>query len=164
MILQKATPSALALDKTPHERNSTTPLCGSQAVLPILSRSPRWSTITNRDQVVRLSKDDILAINAADDAVVRSTPLDARSNWLVGYGAKESRGEYLGWFQAGLGYVDCVDYKAHDWNSWHRWENFKGSVHTPRATAPLYLDGEEFLREGGWPVLGDSRDMCDWWE
>ena len=81
---------------------------------------------------------------------MRSTPLDAGSNGLVVIGLTAGGG-HLGWFQAGPGYVDRWTTKPA-----LEWLKLMGEdlVHNPRATAPLYLDGEKFLREGGRPLLG----------
>ncbi|KDR81589.1 hypothetical protein GALMADRAFT_239633 [Galerina marginata CBS 339.88] len=92
-----------------------------------------------------------LAINAADDPVVRHVPMDGGGNGLVVMELTKGGG-HLGWFQAGTVSVDRWTTKPV-----LEWLKLVGQdlVHdpTPRGL-PLYTDEEGFLREKGRESLG----------
>jgi len=92
-----------------------------------------------------------LAINAADDPVVRHVPTDGGGNGWVIMGLT-CGGGHLGWFQAGEGQVDR-------WTTKPVLEWFKltgedlAHKHASRGP-PLYVDEEGYIREDGRPSLG----------
>ncbi|KAJ3517143.1 hypothetical protein NLJ89_g687 [Agrocybe chaxingu] len=103
-----------------------------------------------------------LAINAADDPVVRHVPMDGGGNGLVVMELTKGGG-HLGWFQAGPGYVDRWTTKPV-----LEWLKLVGDdmVHEPRTKClPLYVDEDGFLKEKGREKLGckvvESGGMID---
>ena len=107
----------------------------------------RWGSSHN---VVQNLTVPFLAINAGDDPVVRSAPMDSAGNGLVVMGLTTGGG-HLGWFQGGMGAVDR-------WTTKPVLEWLKlvinDIVQERRVYPSLYVDGEEFLREEGRPSLG----------
>jgi len=107
----------------------------------------RWGSSHNVIQDITVP---FLAINAADDPVVRSAPTDSAGNGLVVMGLT-AEGGHLGWFQSGPG---CVD----RWTTKPVLEWLKlvidDIVHEPRVYPSIYVDGDGFLREEGRPSLG----------
>lgn len=91
-----------------------------------------------------------LAINAADDPVVRSAPTDAGSNGLVVLGLT-SGGGHLGWFVSGEGYVERWTTKPV-----LEWLKLVGEevVFEAKQAGKLYFDEEGWLREVGRVGLG----------
>jgi predicted alpha/beta-fold hydrolase len=92
-----------------------------------------------------------LAINAGDDPIVKSAPMDSGGNGLVVMGLTKGGG-HLGWFQAGPGYV----------NRWTtkpilEWLKLVGQdvLHDPKPRGrPLFVGDDGFLREEGLDTLG----------
>ncbi|PPQ78077.1 hypothetical protein CVT25_015611 [Psilocybe cyanescens] len=92
-----------------------------------------------------------LAINAADDPVVRNVPMDGGGNGLVVM-ELTTGGGHLGWFQAGPGFVDRWTTKPV-----LEWLKLVGEeiVHDPTPRGGLiYTDADGFLREKGKGHLG----------
>ena len=144
----KAIPSALALDNPTLEKfddTFTRIAGGAPPAFPFGSAIDyyRWGSSHNAVKDVTVP---YLAINAADDPVVRSAPVDAGSNGLVVIGMTAGGG-HLGWFQAGPGYVDRWTTKPV-----LEWLRLVGEdlVHgEPIGRGTLYFDDEGFLREEG---------------
>jgi hypothetical protein len=92
-----------------------------------------------------------LAINAADDPVVRYVPMHGGGNGLVVM-ELTTGGGHLGWFQAGPGYVDRWTTKPV-----LEWLKLVGEdiVYDlgPKGH-PIFVDSEGFLREKGREDLG----------
>lgn len=93
-----------------------------------------------------------LAINAADDPVVRHVPMDGGGNGLVAM-ELTTGGGHLGWFQAGgQGYVDRWTTKpVLEWFKVVGDDLVYDSVY---KGLPMFTDEEGFLREEGRPELG----------
>ncbi|KAF9564656.1 AB-hydrolase YheT [Agrocybe pediades] len=92
-----------------------------------------------------------LAINAADDPVVRHVPMDGGGNGLVVMELTKGGG-HLGWFQAGRGFVDRWTTKPV-----LEWLKLVGEdlVHDPTPKGPaIYTDEDGFLREKGRDNIG----------
>ena len=150
--MAKAVHCALALDNPTLEKfddTFTRFAGGAPPSFPFASVDDyyRWGSTHNAVRDVTVP---YLAINAADDPVVRSTPTDAGSNGLVVMGVTAGGG-HLGWFQAGPGYIDRWTTKPV-----LEWLKLMGDdlVHKPITAAPLYVDDEGFLREKGRPLFG----------
>jgi len=102
-------------------------------------------------KVVGQIKVPFLAINSADDPVVRHVPMDGAGNGLVAMELTKGGG-HLGWFQAGPGYVDRWTTKPV-----LEWLKLVGKdlVHDPKPKGlPLFVDEDGFLRERGREVYG----------
>ena len=111
----------------------------------------RWGSSHNVVQDITVP---FLAINAGDDPVVRSAPMDSAGNGLVVMGLTTGGG-HLGWFQAGgarvRGSVDRWTTKpVLEWLTLV----IDDIVQERRVYPSLYVDGEGFLREEGRPSLG----------
>ncbi|KAF9480145.1 AB-hydrolase YheT [Pholiota conissans] len=92
-----------------------------------------------------------LAINAADDPVVRHVPMDGEGNGLVVM-ELTTGGGHLGWFQQGPGYVDRWTTKPV-----LEWLKLVGDdvAYDPKPKGlPTYTDKDGFLREEGRPEIG----------
>ncbi|KAF8163282.1 AB-hydrolase YheT [Crassisporium funariophilum] len=92
-----------------------------------------------------------LAINAADDPVVRHVPMDGGGNGLVVMELTKGGG-HLGWFQAGPGYVGRWTTKPV-----LEWLKLVGQdmVHDPKPKGrPISVGDDGFLREEGREILG----------
>ncbi|RDB21060.1 hypothetical protein Hypma_011583 [Hypsizygus marmoreus] len=111
----------------------------------------RWAS---SHYVVKDIRVPFLAINAADDPVVRHVPMDGGGNGLVIMELTPCGG-HLGWFQAGPGYVDRWTTKPV-----LEWLKLVGEdlVPRPQSSAKLFIDEDGFLREEGRPNLG-CREM-----
>lgn len=108
----------------------------------------RWGSSHN---VVKDVTVPFLAINAADDPVVRHVPMDGGGNGLVVMELTPSGG-HLGWFQAGPGFVDRWTTKPV-----LEWLKLVGDdlvYETPSKCPPLSVDQEGYLREVERPELG----------
>ena len=108
----------------------------------------RWGSSHHIIKDIRVP---FLAINAADDPVVRHVPLNGGGNGLV-IMELTSGGGHLGWFQAGPGYVDRWTTKPV-----LEWFKLMGEdlVHECPSKVPrLYVDEEGYLKEDGRPLLG----------
>jgi hypothetical protein len=150
--IAKVVPLALALDgPTLEEFDDTfTRVAGGGAPpFPFATAHDyyRWGSSHN---VVKDLTVPFLAINAGDDPVVRSAPMDSAGNGLVVM-CLTTAGGHLGWFQAGPGYVER-------WTTKPVLEWLKlvidDIVQEPRVYPALYVDGDGFLREEGRPSLG----------
>ncbi|KAF5381000.1 hypothetical protein D9615_003933 [Tricholomella constricta] len=108
----------------------------------------RWGS---SHHVVKDIRVPFLAINAADDPVVRYVPMDGGGNGLVIMELTPAGG-HLGWFQAGDGFVDRWTTKpVLEWLKL----TAEDIVHdTKRSTQRLYVDEDGYLREEGAPLLG----------
>ena len=92
-----------------------------------------------------------LAINAGDDPIVSSAPMDSGGNGLVVMGLTKGGG-HVGWFQAGPGRVDRWTTKPV-----LEWLKLMGRdvVHDPKPRGrPLFVGEDGFLREDGLDNLG----------
>ncbi|TFK42604.1 Alpha/Beta hydrolase protein [Crucibulum laeve] len=108
----------------------------------------RWGSSHN---VVKDIAVPYLAINADDDPVVRHVPMDGAGNGLVVMELTRGGG-HLGWFQAGLGFVDRWTTKPV-----LEWLKLVGEelVHDPNPKGrPLFVDTDGYLKEEGKPHLG----------
>lgn len=102
-------------------------------------------------QVVQDIKIPFLAINSADDPVVRNVPMDGGGNGLVAM-VLTSGGGHLGWFTSGPGFVDR--WMTKPVLEWMKLVG-EGIVHdTTRMRPSLLVDEDGFLREEGRPHLG----------
>ncbi|KAH0583899.1 hypothetical protein H2248_009492 [Termitomyces sp. 'cryptogamus'] len=152
----KAMPSALALRNPTLEKfddTFTRVAGGSAPTFPFATAHDyyRWGS---SHQVVQDIRVPFLAINAADDPVVRHVPMDGGGNGLVVMELTPSGG-HLGWFQAGDGFVDRWTTKPV-----LEWLKLTGEdiVHrTKEPTRRLYIDDEGWLREEGTPLLGCKK-------
>ncbi|KAF9005631.1 AB-hydrolase YheT [Cyathus striatus] len=91
-----------------------------------------------------------LAINAADDPVVRHVPMDGAGNgWAVM--VLTDGGGHLGWFEPGYKRLERWTTKPVI-----EWLELLGMsvVHAESKGSKLYVDGDGFLREEGRPRLG----------
>lgn len=108
----------------------------------------RWGSSHN---VVHDVTVPFLAINAGDDPVVRSSPMDGAGNGLVVMGLTTGGG-HLGWFQ------DVSKRNIDRWTTKPVLEWLKlvieDIVQEPRVYRKLYVDEAGFLREEGRPSLG----------
>ncbi|KAG5643483.1 hypothetical protein DXG03_000871 [Asterophora parasitica] len=101
--------------------------------------------------VVKDIRVPFLAINAADDPVVRHVPMDGGGN---GYVVMEltSSGGHLGWFQTGDGFIDRWTTKPV--LEWLKLNAEDIVLDTNRPTRRLFVDDDGYLREDGTPHLG----------
>lgn len=103
------------------------------------------------DKIVPQIRVPFLAINAADDPVVRHVPMDGGGNNFVVMTLTKGGG-HLGWFQAGPGYVDRWTTKPVI-----EWLKLMGQD-LVQDLAPkgrrLFTDVDGFLREEGREELG----------
>lgn len=148
----KAVPLTLALDNPTLEKfddTFTRVAGGGEPTFPFATAHDyyRWGSSHN---VVQDLTVPFLAINAGDDPVVRSSPMDSAGNGLVVMGLTTGGG-HLGWFQAGPGYVDRWTTKPVV--EWLRLV-IDDIVQEPRKYPLMYVDEEGFLREEGRPSLG----------
>jgi predicted alpha/beta-fold hydrolase len=99
--------------------------------------------------MVQHIKVPFLAINAGDDPIVCSAPMDGGGNDLVVMCLTKGGG-HVGWFQAGPDHVDRWTTKPV-----LEWLKLMGRdvVHEPRGR-PLYVGEDGFLREEGVDNLG----------
>ncbi|KAG6897798.1 hypothetical protein C0992_010874 [Termitomyces sp. T32_za158] len=149
----KAMPPALALRNPTLEKFDDTFTCvagGSAPTFPFATAHDyyRWASSHNVVQDIRVP---FLAINAADDPVVRHVPMDGGGNGLVVMQLTPFGG-HLGWFQAGNGYVDRWTTKPV-----LEWLKVTGEDivrQIKETTRRLYVDDEGWLREEGTPLLG----------
>ncbi|KAG6832398.1 hypothetical protein H0H92_002666 [Tricholoma furcatifolium] len=108
----------------------------------------RWGSSHHAVKDIRIP---FLAINAADDPVVRHVPMDGGGNGLIVMELTPAGG-HLGWFQAGNGFVDRWTTKPV-----LEWLKLTGEDivrDTKKFTRKLYEDEEGWLREEGTPLLG----------
>ncbi|GLB34977.1 putative alpha/beta hydrolase fold [Lyophyllum shimeji] len=107
----------------------------------------RWGS---SHYVVKDIRVPFLAINAADDPVVRYVPMDGGGNGFVVMELTPSGG-HLGWFQAGDGYVDRWTTKPV-----LEWLKMTGEDIVPpkRQLRQLYVDDDGYLRQEGTAHLG----------
>ncbi|PPQ79112.1 hypothetical protein CVT24_012787 [Panaeolus cyanescens] len=108
----------------------------------------RWGS--SHDMVKKVTV-PFLAINAADDPVVRHVPMDGGGNGLVVMELTD-RGGHLGWFQAGPGYIDRWTTKPV-----LEWLKLVGNdiIHEKRQRGPeMFVDDDGFTRERGREHLG----------
>jgi predicted alpha/beta-fold hydrolase len=123
---------------------------GAAPVFPFATADDyyRWASSHN---VVKDIRVPYLAINAADDPVVRHVPMDGGGNGLVVM-ELTTGGGHLGWFQASSEHGDR-------WTTKPVLEWFKlvgeDLVHeTTRRGSPLYVDKHGYIKEEGNPLLG----------
>ncbi|KAF8894594.1 AB-hydrolase YheT [Infundibulicybe gibba] len=149
----KAVPITLAL-KNPtletFDNNFTRIAGGSPPHFPFATAQDYYNWASSH-HVVGDIRVPFLAINSADDPVVRNVPMDGGGNGLAVM-ALTAAGGHLGWFQSGPGYVDrWVNKPVFEWVKLVA----EDMVHEKRQRGPnIYYDGEGFLREEGRPHLG----------
>lgn len=149
----KAVPLTLALKNPTLEQfdETFTRVAGGAApTFPFATANDyyRWSS---SHYVVKDIRVPYLAINAADDPVVRNVPMDGGDNGLVVM-ALTTGGGHLGWFQPGQGFVDRWMTKPV-----LEWLKLMGDdfVHGSNPKGPsLYVDEGGYLKEEGRPLLG----------
>lgn len=149
----KAMPLALALRNPTLEKfddTFTRVAGGSAPTFPFATAHDyyRWGS---SHHVVKDIRVPFLAINAADDPVVRHVPMDGGGNELVVMHLTPFGG-HLGWFQAGNGYVDRWTTKPV--LEWLRLTGEDIVRQTKEPTRRLYIDDEGWLREAGNSLLG----------
>ncbi|KAG6866897.1 hypothetical protein C0991_003812 [Blastosporella zonata] len=148
----KAMPLALALRNPTLEKfddTFTRVAGGSAPTFPFKTAHDyyRWGS---SHHVVKDIRTPFLAINAADDPVVRHVPMDGGGNGLVVMELTPAGG-HLGWFQAGDGFVDRWTTKpVLEWLKLTAEE----IVLTKRTMRRLSIGAEGWLREEGSPHLG----------
>jgi len=123
---------------------------GSAPIFPFATVDDyyRWGS---SHYVVKDIRVPFLAINAADDPVVRHVPMDGGGNGLV-IMELTAGGGHLGWFHASPEF-------GGRWTTQPVLEWFKlvgeELVHdTTTTNLPLYVDGDGYLKEKGQPLLG----------
>jgi len=150
--VSKALPLALGLKNPTLEKFDDTFTCvagGSAPTFPFATAHDyyRWAS---SHSVVKDIRVPFLAINAADDPVVRHVPMDGGGNGFVIMELTPAGG-HLGWFQAGDGFVDRWTTKPV-----LEWLKLTGEdiVHPKGQYGRLYVDEDGYLREKGTPHLG----------
>jgi hypothetical protein len=123
---------------------------GSAPIFPFATAHDYYHWASSH-YVVRDIRVPFLAINAADDPVVRHVPMDGEDNDLVVM-ELTTGGGHLGWFQAGPEVGDR-------WTTQPVLEWFKlvGEDLVHEATSshlPLYVDEDGYLKEEGRLLLG----------
>ncbi|KAG6818136.1 hypothetical protein H0H87_000041 [Tephrocybe sp. NHM501043] len=148
----KAMPLALALRNPTLEQfdDTFTRIAGGSApTFPFATADDyyRWGS---SHHVVKDIRVPYLAINAADDPVVRHVPMDGGGNGLVVMELTPAGG-HLGWFQAGNGFVDR-------WTTRPVLEWLKLTAediaHIEGQAGRLSIDEDGWLREDSSPELG----------
>ncbi|KAG6911510.1 hypothetical protein DXG01_014584 [Tephrocybe rancida] len=148
----RAMPPALALRNPTLEKfddTFTRVAGGSAPTFPFETAHDyyRWGS---SHHVVKDIRVPFLAINAADDPVVRHVPMDGGGNGLVVM-ELTTGGGHLGWFQAGDGAVDRWTTKpVLEWLKL----TAEDIVYNKHSKRPLTIDEEGWLREEGSPLLG----------
>lgn len=130
---------------------------GSAPIFPLETAHEyyRWASSHCVLQDIRVP---FLAINAADDPVVRHVPMDGGDNSLVVI-KLTTGGGHLGWYQTDAEFGDR-------WTTQPVLEWFKlvgeDLLHeTTSRGPPLYVDDDGYLREEGRPLLGCKEVDCD---
>jgi len=149
----KAVPLAMSLKNPTLDKfdDTFTRIAGGSApTFPFDTAQDYYHWASSHD-VVQDIRVPYLAINAADDPVVRHVPMDGADNGYVVMGLTPAGG-HLGWFQAGTEYVDR-------WTTGPVLEWFKvvaeDIVHDTKAVAlRLYIDDDGYLKEEGRTLLG----------
>jgi len=147
----KAIPFALAL-KNPTLRDFdhafTRFAGGAPPIFPFDSAEDYYYWASS-DHVVKDIRVPFLAINSADDPVVRHVPMDGAGNGMVVM-TLTTGGGHLGWFETG-------DDRLQRWVTKPvlEWLKLVGQdlVHEPRGK-PLYRDAEGWIRQDGDDELG----------
>jgi uncharacterized protein len=123
---------------------------GSEPAFPLATADDyyRWAS---SHYVVKDIRVPFLAINAADDPVVRHVPMDGGDNGLVVMGLTAAGG-HLGWFQAGVEFGDR--WTTQPVLEWFRLVG-EDLVHETTSRGPsLYVDEDGYIQEEGRPLLG----------
>jgi predicted alpha/beta-fold hydrolase len=148
----KAIPLTLALKNPTLEKfdDTFTRVAGGSAPIFPFATAHDYYRYSSSHYVVKDVKVPFLAINAADDPVVRNVPMDGGGNGLV-IMELTTAGGHLGWFQAGAGFVDRWTTKPV-----LEWLELVGEYLIPEMEkpAPLYVDEDGFIKEEGRPILG----------
>ena len=152
-MVAKAADAAISLNKPTLEEfdDTFTKIAGGPAPHFPFPDANAYYTWGSSHKMVQHITVPFLAINAGDDPVVRSVPMDGSGNGLVIMELTKGGG-HLGWFQAGPGYV----------NRWTtkpvlEWLKLVGQdiVHDPKPRGrPLFVGEDGFLREEGLDSLG----------
>ena len=152
-MVAKAANAALSLDNpTLQEFDDTfTKIAGGPAPyfpFPDANAYYVWGSSHNMIQHITVP---FLAINAGDDPIVSSAPMDSGGNGLVVMELTKGGG-HVGWFQAGPGHVERWTTKPV-----LEWLKLMGRdvVHDPKPRGwPLFIGEDGFLREEGVDKLG----------
>ena len=152
-MVAKAANAVLSLDSpTLQEFDDTfTKIAGGPAPhfpFPDVNAYYKWGSSHNMVQHIKVP---FLAINAGDDPVVTSAPMDGGGNGLVVMELTKGGG-HMGWFQASPGKVDRWTTKPV-----LEWLKLFGRdvVHDPKPRGrPLFVGEDGFLREEGVDNLG----------
>ena len=152
-MVAKAANAVISLDKpTLQEFDDTfTKIAGGPAPyfpFPDANAYYVWASSHNMLQHITVP---FLAINAGDDPIVSSTPMDSGGNGLVVMELTKGGG-HVGWFQAGSGRVERWTTKPV-----LEWLKLVGRdlVHDPKPRGRSLFVGEDgFLREKGIDNLG----------
>ena len=149
----KAVPLAMSLKNPTIEKfdDTFTRIAGGSAPTFPFDTAHDYYRWASSHYVVQDIRVPFLAINAADDPVVRSVPMDGADNGYVVMGLTPGGG-HLGWFQAGAKSIDR-------WTTGPVLEWFKivaeEIVHNTTAAPPrLYINDDGFLKEEGRDLLG----------
>ncbi|KAF9464677.1 AB-hydrolase YheT [Collybia nuda] len=148
----KAIPLTLELKNPTLEKfdDTFTRVAGGSAPIFPFATAHDYYRYSSSHYVVKDIKVPFLAINAADDPVVRNVPMDGGGNGLVVMELTNSGG-HLGWFQAGAGFVDRWTTKPV-----LEWLELVGEYLVPEMgnPAPLFVDDNGYIKESGRLQLG----------
>ena len=163
-MVAKAASLALALKNPTLEKfdDTLTRVAGGAAPIFPFATAHDYYHWASSHYVVKDIRVPFLAINAADDPVVRHVPMDGGDNGLVVM-ELTTGGGHLGWFQVGPELGDR--WTTRPVLEWFKLVGEDVVQQTPSRGAPLYVDKDGYLTEEGRPVLGckeiDSSDVID---
>jgi predicted alpha/beta-fold hydrolase len=151
----KAVPATLSLVNPTLEKfdDTFTRVAGGSAPTFPFATAMDYYVWASSHKVVKDIKVPFLAINAADDPVVREAPMDGAGNGLVVMVLTHAGG-HLGWFEAGQGHWEV--------NRWYKkpvleWLQLAGEdvIYDGNTKGPpLYVHENGFLKEEGRDELG----------
>jgi len=151
--IAKVVDQALALKNPTLEQFDDAFTCvagGAPPIWPFKSAQDYYRYSSSHD-VLGGIRVPFLAINAADDPVVRHVPMDGAGNGYVVM-KLTSHGGHLGWFQAGPGFVDRWTTKPV--LEWFKLTGEEIAILKGRTYPRLFKDEDGFIREEGRPHLG----------
>ena len=152
-IVAKAANAAISLDNPTLKEfdNTFTRIAGGSAPhFPFPDADAYYVGCSSHNMVQHITV-PFLAINAGDDPIVNSAPMDSGGNGLVVMGLTKGGG-HIGWFQKGPSLVDRWTTKPV-----LEWLKLVGRdvVHDPKSRGrPLFVGEDGFLREEGVDNLG----------
>jgi len=154
-IVAKAANAAIDLDNPTLKKfdDTFTRIAGGHAPFPFPDADAYYVGCSSHNMVQHITV-PFLAINAGDDPIVSSAPMDSGGNGLVVMGLTKGGG-HVGWFQAGPAGPSQVD----RWTTQPvlEWLELMGRdvVHDPKPRGrPLFVGEDGFLREEGVDNLG----------